>query len=81
VTRRALELYPAHDDRLSFTPHMPARPDPLTPERLALLLEKLNEVMAEASRLRKEVTRQFADQRRSLQQRLSTTRKKATKRR
>jgi hypothetical protein len=80
VRHRALELYLAHDDRLSFTPHMPARQDPLTPERLALLLDKLNEVMTEASRLRREVTRQLADQRRSLQQRLTPSRKKTRKR-
>jgi hypothetical protein len=60
---------------------MPGRQDPLTPERLALLLDKLNEVMIEAARLRREVTRQLADQRRSLQQRLSPSRKKGAKRR
>ena len=58
---------------------MPAREDPLTPERLAHLLEKLNDVMNEASRLRRQVTRQLADQRRIFQQRLSTSRRKSSK--
>lgn len=59
---------------------MPDRRD-LTPERLSLLLQKLNEVMAEASRLRREVTRQLDDQRRAVQQKLTPPRKKAAKRR
>lgn len=53
----------------------------LTPEVLAALLEKLNEVMAEAGRLRREVTRQLSDQRRTIQQRVTPARKKAAKRR
>jgi hypothetical protein len=59
---------------------MPERSS-LTPERLAQLLDKLNEVMAEADRLRREVTRQLNDQRRSVQQRITGTRKRAAKRR
>jgi len=59
---------------------MPERPD-LTPERLTVLLQKLNDVMTEASRLRREITRQLDDQRRAIQQKLTPTRKKAAKRR
>jgi hypothetical protein len=53
----------------------------LTPERLSLLLNKLDDVMAEASRLRREITRQLDDQRRTIQQKLTPARKKAAKRR
>lgn len=55
----------------------------LTPERLTQLLTKLNEVMAEAERLRREVTRQLGEQRQSLQQKVSgrSGRRRAAKRR
>lgn len=43
----------------------------LTPERLADLLGKLNDVMSEATRLRREVTRQLDDQQRTVQQTVS----------
>lgn len=42
---------------------MPDRPA-LTPERLAELLSRLDEVMIDAARLRKEVSRQLTDLRR-----------------
>jgi hypothetical protein len=65
---------------------MPDRRDALTPERLAQLLDKLNEVMTEAERLRREVSQQLDDQRRTVQQRVSqeparptAARKRATK--
>jgi hypothetical protein len=60
---------------------MPDRRDPLTPERLAALLATLDDVMAEAARLRREVTRQLADQRQATQQRVTSARKKLSKRR
>jgi hypothetical protein len=67
-----------------FTARMPDRPQ-LTPERLAQLLDKLNEVMAEAERLRREVTRQLGEQREGLQPSATPPRprkrRKATKRR
>ena len=59
---------------------MPDRRD-LTPERLSMLLQKLNEVMVEASRLRREVTRQLDEQRGSIQQKVTPARKRAAKRR
>jgi hypothetical protein len=59
---------------------MPDRRVPLTPERLAALLDKLDDVMAEAARLRREVTRQLSEQRRGLQQTGGSSRRK-TKRR
>jgi hypothetical protein len=51
----------------------------LTPEYLAQLLAKLNEVMGEAARLRREVTRQLHEQRRAIQQKLTPARKRAKK--
>jgi hypothetical protein len=51
----------------------------LTPERLAQLLAKLNDVMGEAARLRREVTRQLDEQRRTIQQKLTPARKRARK--
>ena len=51
----------------------------LTPERLAQLLAKLNDVMGEATRLRREITRQLDEQRRTIQQKLTPARKRARK--
>lgn len=53
----------------------------LSPSELAALLERLDQVMTEAQRLRSEVTRQLAEQRRTQQQRLSPRprRRKAAK--
>lgn len=45
----------------------------LTEQQLASLLEKLNEVLHEAERLRTEVSQQLRDQRASQQQRVSST--------
>jgi hypothetical protein len=58
---------------------MPSDRQPLTPERLAQLLEKLNDVMGEAARLRREVTRQLAEQRHSVEQKLTPPRRRAKK--
>jgi len=52
---------------------------PLTPERLAQLLEKLSEVMDEAARLRREVTRQLTEQRRGVQQNVNPARRRVKK--
>ena len=49
---------------------------PVTPEKLKDVLDKLNEVLGEAARLRKEVIRQLSDQRASDQQLLSLARKR-----
>ena len=49
---------------------------PITPEKLKDVLDKLNEVLGEAARLRKEVMRQLSDQRASDQQLLSLARKR-----
>jgi arsenate reductase-like glutaredoxin family protein len=53
---------------------------PITSEKLKEVLDKLNDVLAEAARLRKEVIRQLADQRASQQQHVTATlkRKRAT---
>jgi len=51
----------------------------LTPERLAQLLEKLNDVMGEAARLRREVSRQLLEQRGTMQQRVTPARKRVRK--
>jgi hypothetical protein len=54
----------------------------LSPEDLASLLEKLDEVMAEAERLRQEVSRQLSVQRADQQQRITpSTRKRRPLRR
>jgi arsenate reductase-like glutaredoxin family protein len=49
---------------------------PITPEKLKDVLDKLNEVLGEAARLRKEVMRQLSDQRASDQQLLNLARKR-----
>jgi hypothetical protein len=49
---------------------------PITPEKLKGVLDKLNEVLGEAARLRKEVMRQLSDQRASDQQLLTLARKR-----
>ena len=49
---------------------------PITSEKLKDVLDKLNEVLREAARLRKEVIRQLSDQRASDQQLLSLARKR-----
>lgn len=49
---------------------------PITSENLKEVLDRLNEVLAEAARLRKEVMRQLSDQRASLQQHLAPSRKR-----
>jgi hypothetical protein len=51
-----------------------ARRAPISPHELEELLAKLDEVMAEALRLREQVSRQLTDQSRVQQQRLSTPR-------
>ena len=51
----------------------------LTPERLAQLLDKLNDVMTEATRLRRVITRQLDDQRRTMQQKLTPARRRVRK--
>ena len=48
--------------------------DLLTPERLSELLARLDEVMTDAARLRRQITKQLNDQRRSEQQRVTSTR-------
>jgi hypothetical protein len=54
---------------------------PLTPERLSELLSRLDDVMSDAARLRKQITRQLNDRRRQDQQKLTTTRKRRAKQR
>ena len=46
----------------------------LTPERLSELLARLDDVMNDAARLRREITRQLNDQERRVQQKLTRTR-------
>jgi uncharacterized membrane protein len=54
----------------------------LSPTQLSELLNKLDEVMSEAQRLRHQVTRQLSEQRRGEQQRVTTTaRRRKTKER
>jgi len=51
---------------------------PLNEENLRQVLDRLNDVMTEAARLRKEVMRQLGEQRASQQQHLSVSRKRKT---
>jgi hypothetical protein len=51
----------------------------LTPDVLGQLLAKLDDVMDEAARLRRQVNRQLAEQRRNVQQKLAPPRKRARK--
>jgi hypothetical protein len=56
----------------------------LTPERLSELLSRLNDVMTDAARLRRQITRQLNDQRRRIQPKITAPRRRAapaTKRR
>jgi hypothetical protein len=48
-----------------------ADPTPISPENLKQVLDRLDEVLAEAARLRKEVIRQLGEQRAGQQQHLS----------
>jgi hypothetical protein len=54
---------------------------PLTPERLSELLSRLDEVMTDAARLRREITSQLNDQRREEQQKVTVTRRRRVKQR
>src|SRR5947209_4579029 len=52
---------------------------PITAENLKQVLDRLNDVLAEAARLRKEVIRQLSEQRGRQQQHLSTRKRKVTR--
>jgi hypothetical protein len=54
---------------------------PISAETLKQVLDRLNDVLAEAARLRKEVVRQLGEQRAGQQQHLSGTRKRKSPRR
>ena len=54
---------------------------PLTPERLSELLTRLDEVMTDAARLRRQITRQLNTQRRDQQQKITVTRRRRAKQR
>jgi ABC-type transporter Mla subunit MlaD len=54
---------------------------PITVETLKQVLDRLNDVLAEAARLRKDVVRQLGEQRAGQQQHLSNGRKRKTTRR
>lgn len=56
-------------------------PSDLTPERLSELLSRLNDVMTDAERLRRQITRQLNDEHRRVQQKVTPTRRRGTKRR
>lgn len=48
---------------------------PLTPAQLAETLQRLEDVMDEAARLRREITKQMAEQKQHQQQKVSVTRR------
>ena len=49
---------------------------PLTPERLSELLSRLDEVMTDAARLRRQITKQLNDQQRQTRQKLTDPRRR-----
>ena len=51
----------------------------LTPQRLKELLTELDQVMGEAARLRRQITRQLDEHQRSVQQNVTPSRKRAAK--
>jgi hypothetical protein len=51
----------------------------LTPERLSELLTRLNDVMTDAERLRRQITRQLDDERRRLQPKITAPRRRRAK--
>ena len=52
----------------------------LTPERLSELLARLDEVMAEAARLRRQITRQLSEQHRDERQNVTVPRRRPKQR-
>ena len=54
---------------------------PITAENLKQVLDRLNDVLTEAARLRKEVIRQLSDQRRRQQQHLGGQKRKTARKR
>ena len=58
---------------------MPDDRTSINPEKLKQVLERLNDVLAEAARLRTEVMRQLTDQRAGTQQHLSPRKRKTTR--
>jgi len=79
IARRALR-----DEALSviFTALMADDRAPIVSEHLKQVLDRLDEVLAEAARLRKEVVRQLTQQRADQQQHVTTRkRKRATQKR
>jgi hypothetical protein len=60
---------------------MPDDGTPITSEHLKQVLDRLNDVMAEAARLRKEVMRQLGEQRAGQRQQISGGRKQTGSRR
>jgi hypothetical protein len=54
--------------------------DLLTPERLSELLARLDEVMTDAARLRRQINKQLTDQRRREQQKVTAPRRRTKQR-
>ena len=59
-----------------FTARMADEGTPITSEHLKQVLDRLDDVLAEAARLRKEVVRQLTDQRASQQQHVTARKRK-----
>jgi hypothetical protein len=66
-----VQLYHAGPIRYVSVIMSDERKSTLGPDALAILLEKLDSVMVEAARLRREVTRQLSEQRAGQQQRIT----------
>jgi hypothetical protein len=77
---QVVELYRPTSWGVVFTTRMADYRPPFTSENLQQVLERLNDVMVEAARLRKEVIRQLGEQRAGQQQYLTAARKRKTAR-
>jgi hypothetical protein len=72
-----VELYALRIGSVVFMARMAAdERSSLNPQKLGEVLAKLNDVLAEAARLRKEIIRQLSDQRAAQQQHLTVPRKR-----
>jgi len=72
------ELYAPNRLSVVFTAQMADDRTPITAEHLKQVLDRLDDVLGEAARLRKEVVRQLTEQRAEQQQHVTTRKRKRT---
>jgi hypothetical protein len=73
---RLVELYGFKVLSVVFTARMADDGSPITSEHLKQVLDRLDDVLAEAARLRKEVVRQLTEQRAGQQQHVTARKRK-----